>query len=370
MIAATSRITMSETLQSAGRGEKYIPSTMNVQVQRPKNADELNKTMEDMDKINGTTFRNWILSEENIGYVCTFKRHLWENNWEESPESVIVVMQFLVKYGKWSVPSTAECILKMFIHFGIDSPRFGAIVNGIVKGLNSPDSLEPSQRQEDGWTKREISDLVYILLIDNTPKECATFLRHLSSRYTLTKGWNGVSDPMEGDASNTKSWSRQEILDVFQGVSHRAQWTEAFRRELLLEYSTLAISDAKKRREFDRDIRFKSASMLPVDAWSYFPPGMPPTANGAGPSNGARTRQSRQTFSDSVTNSLELLDTILLEAECEELGSLLFDLSQLEKSWEAAESRLDMFMKNQIPKSDSKMDIEEDIEEEEEEVKF
>lgn len=147
-----------ETLTSSCH-EKHVPSTMLPPAARPRNVKELNDEMERMDKVNGTSFKGWILDESNIGYVCTFKRHLWENNWETHPESVFISLQFLSSYGDWKVPSVAELILKMFHHWGVDSPRFGALVNGLVRGLShSKEELKPTDNSEIEWTKRRIYD--------------------------------------------------------------------------------------------------------------------------------------------------------------------------------------------------------------------
>ena len=76
-----------------------------------------------------------------------------------------------------------------------------------------------------------------------------------------------------------------------------------------------------------------------------------------------------QSFSESVHTSVELLDTILQEAEFEELRPLM--ASTFGKALERSGNTLDRFMEQttmstkQIEKSDSKMDVSELSEEDE-----
>jgi hypothetical protein len=320
---------------------KHIPSTLLQKQSPPRTYAQLNESMDAMDKSNSTSFKDWILSEENIGYVCTFKRHLWEENWETNPCSVIIVMQFLHSKGGWSSPSMAEMMLKMFLHWGVDSPRFGALLNGIVRGITLPE--EEEDKPDESWEKRQIYDLVYIILIDNSAKEAAKFLRHLTTKYTLTKGFNGTSDPLENDAPETKQWSRKQIIDLFKGVSYRRQWTESFRRELLVEFVQLVISDKQKQEHFEYDIRVKCMGSL---------------ENSASSSSSVMIGKS---FQESVNSSIELLDTILLEAECEELVGSLRESSILSSALRRSGNSLDKFMA-QLTKSDSKVEFSTDDE--------
>lgn len=91
--------------------EKFVPSTVKSPV-APKSVKELEYVMTEMDRINGTSFKQWVLSEENIGYICTFKREIFENNWETNPSGVFTVLQWLSE--GWKTPSVAEFLLKMF----------------------------------------------------------------------------------------------------------------------------------------------------------------------------------------------------------------------------------------------------------------
>jgi hypothetical protein len=300
----------------------------------PRTCAQLDESMDAMDKLNSTSFKNWILSEENIGYICTFKRHLWEQNWETNPCSVIIVMQFLSNKGGWSSPSTAEMLIKMFLHWKVDSPRFGALINGLVRGLELPEDDE--SKADESWTKRQIYDLVYIVLIDNSPKEAAALIKHLTTGYKLTKGFNGTSDPLETDAPCTKSWTRSEILDLFKGISHRRQWSETFRRELLVEFVMLSIADEQRQEEFKYDIHVKF---------------MKQTSSVSSTSSSSSMMGSKS-FSESVNSSIELLELIILEAECEQLVGSLRQSSLLASALQRSGDSLDKFM-FQLNKSDS-----------------
>jgi hypothetical protein len=233
----------------------------------------------------------------------------------------------------------AEMLLKMFLHWGVDTPRFGALLNGLVRGITIPE--DEVSKPDESWTKRQIYDLVYIILIDNSAKEAATFLRHLTTSYKVTKRFNGASDSLEKDAPETKSWTRHEILDLFKGVSYRRQWTESFRRELLVEFVQLTITDKQKQEDFEYSIRVKSM--------------MESTFVSSAPSSS--TKLTGRSFSESVNSTLELLDTILLEAECEQLVGSLQKSSVLASALQRSEKSLDKFM-SQMTKSDSKVELE------------
>lgn len=71
MVTATSSSTASTPTSmpaTAVPRSKFIPSTLLKQAnaKRPQGPEEVEKAINDMDKLNGTSFKGWIRSEENI----------------------------------------------------------------------------------------------------------------------------------------------------------------------------------------------------------------------------------------------------------------------------------------------------------------
>jgi len=111
-----------------------------------------------------------------------------------------------------------------------------------------------------------------------------------------------------------------------------------------VEFVQLTISDKQRQEHYEYDIRVKTLG---------------PIQNSASSSSSVLIGKS---FADSVNSSVELLDTILLEAESEQLLGSLKESSLLSSALQRSGNSLDKFV-SQLTKSDSKVEFTEDIEE-------
>ena len=266
---------------------KFVPAPLKALPLQPQNVKELDEIMTTMDKNNGTSFKHWIQSMENISYICTFKRDFFENYFQSSPQTVIVVIQWLSL--NWTVPSIAEFVLKMFYHWKLESPQFGALLNGLV----------------EDWTRKRTFDLLHVLLIGESPKSIATFIRNFTTSYKFRVD------------SHTRNWSRYEIVDLFTHLSIRMQWDNEMITSILLIYSTLVLDQV---------------TVLPFIH---------------------RIKSEFFGTASSIT-MVNIVECLLIEQEAAILGKILVDLKNIGSSWVDNKG---------IPRSDSKGVFEDENEE-------
>ncbi|KAJ3203866.1 hypothetical protein HK099_001339 [Clydaea vesicula] len=326
--------------------QKFIPFPLTETITKPNSVEELDNAMKKMDSQNGTGFFNWVKNEENIGYICTYKRDIFEENFERDPKQVFIAVRWLVE--SWSVPSIAEFLLKMFYHWKLESKKFGALVNGICNGFqNEKNSEREPKKPHKQFDKKKILDLLHVLLIGESSKSTSKFLLNFTKSYKIVRGFgkenfesnddkNSERSPVETE-SKTKSWDRFEILELVKGLSFSLQWDESFLKLLLIDfvqYSPVKKS-IKKQLELIQLIKFKfqQESSLP----QYFPEISPLSNDPTKKFNAAKVNkiierdsiknnEFRFTYRYKVNFFIQLLDTILIEIECLELSLILEDL--------------------------------------------
>lgn len=200
-------------------------------------------------------------------------------------------------------------------------------------------------------------------MIGEDAKNTAKFIKHVTTRYSITNGFNGADDKEDSQAPTTKAWSRTEILELIKGLAYRLQWDASFLRQLMLDFSQIVITSPTRLADMHEEIRFKFATQKPVQAFEYFPPGA-----SSSPVSQSPIASKYQSMQEQVNFSIQVLDMILLEAECQQLSLILKDLKSLGMAWENVDKNLDEFLfgttaKFSNGKSDSKCGLDSDIEE-------
>ncbi|KAJ3102307.1 hypothetical protein HDU97_000664 [Phlyctochytrium planicorne] len=138
--------------------------------QRPKNVKEVDGAMSEMDEKFGTHFVDWIRSENNVGYICTFKKPIFHEYLATNPSGVATAIRWLS--GEWGVATVAELLLKLFYVTRLDSALFANIVQAV--------SVD--------WPKARQLDLFNILLIGETPSTMACFFDNITRGISFTDG--------------------------------------------------------------------------------------------------------------------------------------------------------------------------------------
>lgn len=302
----------------------------------PQSMDQVESVMNEMDKVNGTQFKGWIKNEDNIGYLCTFKRSLFEENWETQPASVFNVLYWLV--DGWNIASVAEFMLKMFYHWKLDSVKFGVLVNGLTKGLYKTTGTAGLLGKP--WEDEKIYDLLHVLLIGESPKACAKFIKNFTTGVDI----NVMMEIKTNEVITTRTWSREDVLDLVKNVSFYLHWDESFMRAFLMEYTTLMIPDDTIRQQSvlaEIQSRFLSPRP-PVTCYTpiYFP-------------NSFDVLDEYSSLKSEIAFSVSILDLVLLEAEEYELESILQDLKL---NGVAAWKRMDQRINGIIKSTDSPLE--------------
>ncbi|KAJ3124341.1 hypothetical protein HK101_006144, partial [Irineochytrium annulatum] len=167
--------------------------------------------MLEMDRLYGTSFINWIRSESNIGYICSFKKDLFEHYERTSPESIPRVMTWLT--SDWSIASVAEIMLKLFYGYRIASIKFTRLLAQITAT----------------WSRLRQRELVNILLIGEPAPITARFIRNLTRHHSI----------------DAPAWPRGDVADLFKSCAIVLRWNEQFMRETVIELANLLIHGAE-----------------------------------------------------------------------------------------------------------------------------
>ncbi|KAI8810935.1 hypothetical protein BJ742DRAFT_799265 [Cladochytrium replicatum] len=192
---------------------------------------EIEHAMREMDKMHGTSFYKWIRSEENIGYICAFKRTMFEDFLNLPQELTEGLSPFAIVHARedcqcgptsgpslvgralrwmsseWSIPSIAELLLKLFYHLRVESRIFARLVAELAvlnDGEESKSGATQTEREAAGSSTADndnadlpeeaedelegksfvdaerVSEVVEVLLMGETPQVAAAFVRHFS----------------------------------------------------------------------------------------------------------------------------------------------------------------------------------------------
>ena len=96
----------------------------------PKSMQDIDKIMNEMDKLYSSNFKDWIRDESNLSYICTIKRPVFMREYRSNPKLGIEAIKWITEH--WSLPSIMEFLLKMFPFMTIDGPEFVDLVSDLT----------------------------------------------------------------------------------------------------------------------------------------------------------------------------------------------------------------------------------------------
>lgn len=161
--------------------QPYLKINLNAPTKKiHKSKNDVADSMKEMDSLYNTTFSNWIRSESNLQYICTFKSQMLLKNLEENQERALYAFEWMVE--EWSVESVAEFILKLFYKDRIWSFKFAEIVYGTCKG----------------WSIEKIQELLPVLLVGEKVDVCANFF---------------------GNILKASGWGREKMVELIYPVA-------------------------------------------------------------------------------------------------------------------------------------------------------
>eukprot|EP00842_Homolaphlyctis_polyrhiza_P006683 jgi/Hompol1/7015/HPOL_005159-RA len=199
----------------------HVPKTSN---KPPNSAEEVSAAMREMDRRHGTSFESWIKNEKNIGYLCTFKRSLFEEFSKKDPQRLIHALNWIT--SDWSTASTAELILKLFYHLRIDSPEFCRILAGVTQH----------------WSLEDLCSLLHILLIGESCHVVVAFIRFFTDQDGACQRLSGM------EISIDKVWSTTERVALFRDLASGLIWKDEFLQSFLIDYTRTCVEDPVKQR--------------------------------------------------------------------------------------------------------------------------
>ncbi len=102
---------------------------------RPQSVDQIQKTMEEMDRRYSTCFLSFIQSETNANYISTLKKSFIREQMDECKETGILVLRWITR--EWALTTIAPFLLKLFSDMSISSLFFIQVVEGITETWNT-----------------------------------------------------------------------------------------------------------------------------------------------------------------------------------------------------------------------------------------
>ncbi|KAI9209730.1 uncharacterized protein BJ171DRAFT_608998 [Polychytrium aggregatum] len=187
----------------------------------PQTADDVEHIMSEMDRLYGTTFKDWIKSEKNVAYLCTYKGHFFKDH---SP-ALYPVLRWITH--DWSVAAVAEFVIKLYYNLKLESPQFVAIVASIV----------------GHWSLEKTTDLINIVMIGESAEKCAAFTWRLS---------------------RSLRWSLDEQSSVLRSMVKTLSWKQTFTRSFLIRYAECNIDNSTQRCRMIFHIGEEFQSMKPL----------------------------------------------------------------------------------------------------------
>ncbi|KAJ3220033.1 hypothetical protein HDU67_007766 [Dinochytrium kinnereticum] len=194
----------------------------------PKSVEDVRVAMSTMDKTYTTRFSEWVRSENNVSYICTFKKELFNEFLKEDVIIVCNAIRWLT--ADWGVASVAELLLKLFYPYRIESRIFANIVQAI--------SVD--------WSRTRQLDLFNILLIGENASTMAQFFFHITEGISLGEQYPDYPKI---------PWMLHDKIDFLQSCSNTLRWTSSFSEEFLINITNLAVSNEKSRIRINADIR-------------------------------------------------------------------------------------------------------------------
>ena len=169
----------------------------------PTSVAEIDQVMNEMDSRFSTSFQHWITSPDNIGYLSTFKKSLFEDQWNKGNCSQTAnAVNWICK--DWSIGATAELILKLFYSWRLDSEDFAKVVSLITQN----------------WIEDRREELVDIILIGESAWTTAKFVSNL-----------------------THNWMTDDTRKLCRNLFLCMNWSEEFLCDFVFEYASLNLTE-------------------------------------------------------------------------------------------------------------------------------
>ncbi|KAI8617556.1 hypothetical protein BC830DRAFT_1166922 [Chytriomyces sp. MP71] len=186
---------------------------------RPTSVADVDEAMKEMDRIHETTFKAWIQSEANIGYVCTYKRALFDRYMKEDRQTLALVLRWMSL--DWSMASFAEMMLKLFYKHKVESRKFTHLLAAVAAD----------------WSPEKKAEAANVLLIGETATSTAKFVKHYLEGFKDEKM----------DAIQVKIATKEEILALVTTVATLLRWNDVFMMDFITEYASLLFTDPVQR---------------------------------------------------------------------------------------------------------------------------
>ncbi|ORX86028.1 hypothetical protein K493DRAFT_341698 [Basidiobolus meristosporus CBS 931.73] len=160
--------------------------------------EEVDAAMRSMDYTYNTQFYNWIHNENNVDYIAYYMRKIIADYEETNVKSVYRAIKWLV--NEWSVQRTAELLVKLFYHWGIDCPKFAGLIAQVV----------------DEWDIKQTIELVVTLVIGERSSKVAQFIKQL-----------------------TISWGTLATVQLVKCIGIRLRWNERYFKHFLFHFASM-----------------------------------------------------------------------------------------------------------------------------------
>jgi hypothetical protein len=219
---------------------KNLPAKSHPGAHPPTSAADVGITLSMMDTLYGTKFTEWIRDEENLNFIATIKKYVFEEALGASTDvpaannikQVVHVLRWMTP--EWSVPSISEIILKLFYHYRLNSRTFADIVAGI--------SAE--------WREEAVCELVASLLIGESSQTASQFMYNFS---TSSMGPGGVHRAAAG------------VSLLCAEIATCLRWSETFQRYFLFSMADLFLAtESAQKEELIAYMRDRLQALKPV----------------------------------------------------------------------------------------------------------
>ena len=176
---------------------------------KPKSVEDVRYAMNEMDRINKTTFSQWIRSEKNLLYLCSYKGDLIQEYLDQDAQSAMHALEWIIE--EWSVESVAELTLKLFYAQRINSENFAKRLYGLVHS----------------WSAEKLVELLPILLIGESAEVCCDFF----ANFYLVSGYSTV-----------------KMIELVLPIAHGFKWNAEQLKSFLLQTIIHVVSDSATHR--------------------------------------------------------------------------------------------------------------------------
>ncbi|KAJ3092359.1 hypothetical protein HK102_008148 [Quaeritorhiza haematococci] len=233
------------------------------------------------------------------GYVCMFKKSLFETYHKNDFETFILVLKWLTR--DWSVSSVAEFVIKMFYNWKVDSEKFGTVVGRMVEDWDeewkeiheNEEAIRGTRDHEEGFRprassfgstetltnatpstisngggstdqpqrtgKRKQDSLVNLLLVGEKPDAIARFMMHYTGfgkcwchlyseagrradgyvcEYHFHEGSSRSKGRKEGEPK-ARIWLPEDVLAFVKRLAKYSGWSETVLSSFVMEFKQL-----------------------------------------------------------------------------------------------------------------------------------